>query len=62
MAFLSISITLDSKPKIKFMLDSLNASTLLVVGGMATLMLLYGGFILFKIRQRTPYQASLALI
>ncbi|KZR78611.1 hypothetical protein PMIT1320_00039 [Prochlorococcus marinus str. MIT 1320] len=54
MAFLSISITLDSKPKIKFMLDSLNASTLLVVGGMATLMLLYGGFILFKIRQRTP--------
>lgn len=54
MACLSISITLDSKPKIKFMLDPLNASTLLVVGGMATLMLLYGGFILLKIRQRTP--------
>ncbi|KZR77547.1 hypothetical protein PMIT1323_00922 [Prochlorococcus marinus str. MIT 1323] len=54
MACLSISITLDSKPKINFMLDSLNASTLLVVGGMATLMLLYAGFILFKIRQRTP--------
>ena len=54
MAFLAISITLDSKPRIKFMLSSLNASTLLVVGGMATLMLLYGGFILFKIRQRTP--------
>ncbi len=54
MAYLSISIALDSKPKIKSMLSSLNASTLLVVGGMSTLMLLYGGYILFKIRQRNP--------
>lgn len=30
----------------------LNASTLLVTGGMATLMLLYGGYLLLKLRSK----------